>query len=262
MIPRAYIDAWRSHAPWRSDAQVEQDLLICRALVAIFSNPVLAKHLAFRGGTALHKLFLKPSRRYSEDIDLVQLAAGPVGPLFDALREVLRPIFGIPRRKQGPGVVTLTYRMVSEIPPAIPLKLKVEINSREHFAVQGVQQMPFAIVSPWFTGQCDIPTFCLEELLATKLRALYQRRKGRDLFDLWLGLTAGKAEPRRLVGIFRKYMELSGHAVSRTEFCENLAAKRLHQGFVADLGDLLPAGVDYDYTDGFAVIEREIVPLL
>ena len=72
MIPRAFIDAWRSHAPWRSDAQVEQDLIVCRVVTEIFRHPVLSQRLVFRGGTALHKLYFTPSRRYSEDVDLVQ----------------------------------------------------------------------------------------------------------------------------------------------------------------------------------------------
>ena len=72
MIPRAYIDEWRLTAPWSQDAWVEQDLVISRAIVDIFRSPELAKRLAFRGGTALHKHFLAPASRYSEDIDLVQ----------------------------------------------------------------------------------------------------------------------------------------------------------------------------------------------
>jgi len=58
--------------------QVEQDLVICRALVEIFSDDWLASSLAFRGGTALHKLYLNPQPRYSEDIDLVQVRAKPI----------------------------------------------------------------------------------------------------------------------------------------------------------------------------------------
>ena len=87
MIPRDYITEWRAHAPWVQDFQVEQDLVISRALVAIFSHPLLGKSLAFRGGTALYKLHLKPAARYSEDIDLVQINAEPAGPIMDALRE-------------------------------------------------------------------------------------------------------------------------------------------------------------------------------
>lgn len=262
MIPRSYIDAWRAQAPWRSDAKVEQDLIIARCVHAVFSNPVLTRQLVFRGGSALHKLYFHPARRYSEDIDLVQIEAGPIGPIFDALRTMLTPLLGEPQRKQGPGVVTLTYRMSSEMPPVVPLKLKVEINSREHFTVLGMRMVPFAMTSPWFTGTCEVPTFSLEELLGTKLRALYQRRKGRDLFDLWLGLTEGRASAEQIVTCFRQYMKHGGLQVSRQEFSQNLADKRRHPAFTSDLGDLLPVGSEYDIQTGFAVIERDLISRL
>lgn len=93
MIPRDYITEWRSHAPWIQDFQVEQDLVISRALVEIFSHPLLEDALAFRGGTALYKLHLNAAR-YSEDIDLVQISAEPAGAVMDALRTVLDPWLG------------------------------------------------------------------------------------------------------------------------------------------------------------------------
>ena len=69
MISKPYIAQWRENAPWKEFAQVEQDLIISRALVAIFSDDFLRENLAFRGGTALHKLYLNPAPRYSEDIE-------------------------------------------------------------------------------------------------------------------------------------------------------------------------------------------------
>ena len=69
-------------APWSKNEMVEQDLIICRALVSIFSDDFLRENLAFRGGTALHKLFLQPQPRYSEDIDLVQIKPGPIKPIM------------------------------------------------------------------------------------------------------------------------------------------------------------------------------------
>jgi predicted nucleotidyltransferase component of viral defense system len=84
MIPENYLREWKEHAPWKTDGMVEQDLLICRCLVMLFSDPVLSRHLAFRGGTALHKIHLAPAWRYSEDIDLVQIEGGPIGQIFDA----------------------------------------------------------------------------------------------------------------------------------------------------------------------------------
>lgn len=88
MIPQDFISEWKKHAPWLRDYQIEQDLIICRALIEIFSHPHLAENLAFRGGTALYKRHLSPVR-YSEDIDLVQVHPGPIGPIMDALQEKL-----------------------------------------------------------------------------------------------------------------------------------------------------------------------------
>lgn len=188
MIPRDYITEWRAHVPWVQDFQVEQDLVISRALVAIFSYPLLSKSLAFRGGTALYKLHLKPAARYSEDIDLVQINAEPAGPIMDALREVLDPWLGKSQWKQTEGRVTFVYRFDSEGTPPLRLRLKVEINSREHFSVYGVTDVPFSVSSRWFAGNSEIRTYALDELLGTKMRALYQRKKNRDLFDLAVAL--------------------------------------------------------------------------
>lgn len=55
MIDNRSLVYWRQHAPWSDPAQIEQDLIISRALVDIFNHPLLKKELAFRGGTALQK---------------------------------------------------------------------------------------------------------------------------------------------------------------------------------------------------------------
>ena len=263
MILNNIVTEWRTtHAPWNTSAMVEQDLIINRAMVEIFTHPMLAEHLAFRGGTALHKIFMLPSARYSEDIDLVQVVGGPIGPVFDALHEKLTPWLGKPQRKQGPGVVNLTYRVQSEDSPSVTLRLKVEINSREHFTVLGVQKIPFAVNSRWFEGKCEISTYQLEELLGTKMRALYQRRKGRDLFDLWLGLTKGKADPETIVKCFKHYMEASGLRVSAKEYRMNMEAKVNLPEFRSDTEDLLRAGVEYPIDEAYALFDREVLSIL
>lgn len=109
MSPPDSITEWRAHAPWVTDVQVEQDLVIRRALVELFSRPLVASALAFRGGTALYKLHLVPAARYSEDIDLVQIEAGPIGPVLKEVRAALDPWLGEPSWKQSEGRVTLNY---------------------------------------------------------------------------------------------------------------------------------------------------------
>jgi predicted nucleotidyltransferase component of viral defense system len=262
LIPRADIVAWHSRAPWISDAQVEQDLLISRSLVALFSNSLIAENLALRGGTALHKLFLQPASRYSEDIDLVQTKASAIGPVLDAIREVLDVFLGKPSRKQKQNSVTLTYRVDSEVPPIVPLRLKVEISTREHFTLLGFHRHAFVVENRWFLGTGDITTYQLNELLGTKLRALYQRRKGRDLFDLWLGLTRGKANPQIVVQTFQSHIAAMGLAVSRDEFRKNLALKIRNKSFLGDTEGLLRPEIAYDAEQAYNLVQTSLVDLL
>ncbi|MEE8368008.1 MAG: nucleotidyl transferase AbiEii/AbiGii toxin family protein, partial [Thermoanaerobaculia bacterium] len=135
MIPADFIAEWRGQVPWVQSSQVEQDLVISRALVEIFRDDQLARAVAFRGGTALFKLYLNPPPRYSEDIDLVQTVAEPIGPTLDRLRVRLDSWLGEPRRSFKEGRVTLLYRFESEDAQPLPLRLKIEINTREHFSV-------------------------------------------------------------------------------------------------------------------------------
>lgn len=247
MIPRAHITAWRSKAPWSTDAQVEQDLVICRAVVDLFQDKFLASAVAFRGGTALHKLHFSTPSRYSEDIDLVQVNAGPIGAVMDAVRARLDPWLGKPQWKQGQGRVTFFYRFESETKPITPLRLKVETNTREHFCVLGQRRALFQVDNPWYSGAADVPTYELEELMGTKLRALYQRKKGRDLFDLSEALTRVTGlDTGKVVACFMRYLENDGRRITRTEFEENLAEKIDDRVFLSDVPPLLALGVSFD----------------
>ena len=95
---------------------------------------------------------------------------------MDALHEVLDPWLGKPQYKRNQGRVTFVYKFASEDVPPVPLRLKVETNTREHFSVFGLTAEPFAVESPWFSGACEIQSYALDELLGTKMRALYQRK--------------------------------------------------------------------------------------
>ena len=259
MIPRDYITEWRNQAPWVDDAQIEQDLVISRALIDIFSNEILHDALAFRGGTALFKLHL-PAARYSEDIDLVQVKAVPAGPVMAALREVLDPWLGKPNYKQTKAGITYKYRFQSE--DGLPLRLKVEINTREHFAVAGFKDVPFTVDSRWYTGSCLILSYELNELLGTKLRALYQRKKGRDLFDLAIALDDKDADPEKIIAIFYAYMRHGGHTVTKKQFEDNIAAKLQDKNFASDIGPLLAAGYEWDLNAMSEKVNDSLISLL
>ncbi len=259
MIPQDAIAHWRTVAPWAHDPQVEQDLILSRALVEIFQEPALSGALLLRGGTALHKLCLAPAARYSEDIDLVQAKEGAIGDVIDALRSRLDPFLGRPHRDRKSKNVILQYRFESEIPPVVPLRLQVEINSREHFTVFGAVSLPYRVASPWFTGEAQVGTYALEELLATKLRALYQRKKGRDLFDLHLGLRTAGVRPDRILEAFHVYMDREGSRVSSLEFEGNLDEKLSSGVFGDDIRPLLRPDLHYDPKAAAAQVREALI---
>jgi len=262
VIPFDFITEWRRFAPWIDDTQVEQDLITSRALVEMFSQTEVAGSVAFRGGTALFKLFFTPAARYSEDIDLVQITAEPIGPCLTSLRRVLDPWLGNPRRKFKEGSVTLVYRVQSEGSPSMPIRLKIEINTREHFNVFGLQERAFQVESRWFSGSASIQTYHLDELMGTKLRALYQRKKGRDLFDLWIASRQGPVDNDRIVECFRCYLEQTKLQVSRAEFEANLSRKLVDPRFLNDIAPLLAPGCLWDIADAARYAREDLLPRL
>lgn len=260
MIPRRYIEEWKEFAPWPENSQVEQDLVIERALVEIFSDPFLNENLAFRGGTALHKLFLKPQARYSEDIDLVQIKTGPIKPILVKLRECLA--FLGTKRNITTSIHnnTVEYRFDTEIAPIIKMRLKIEINCREHFTVLGLQQVPFKVQNGWFNGECMINTYYIEELLGTKLRALYQRRKGRDLFDLDLALEKLDIDIPKLIQCYKEYINFSdGASPTSKMFVINMEEKMKDDEFRNDIFTILRPEVEYDNDLAYRKISESII---
>lgn len=261
MIPRPDIAKWQEHAPWKSFSQVEQDLVISRTLVELFSDDYLRENLAFRGGTALHKLYLNPAPRYSEDIDLVQIKSGPIKPIMKRIGEVIT-FFEEKRRTEVKGHgAKAKYRFTSEY-EGIRLRLKIEINCKEHFNVLPWVEFPFEVQSNWFSGSTTIKTYNINELLGTKLRALYQRSKGRDLFDLDYSRLNMDLDIQAIIKSFNKYMAFSvGKPPSQKEFLLNIQGKENDPNFTGDMEALLRPEIDYDQAAAFEWLKTNLIEI-
>jgi predicted nucleotidyltransferase component of viral defense system len=259
MIPASEIKAWSNVVPWITDEQIEQDLVICRALVEIFSNEFLAENLVFRGGTALHKLYLQPQPRYSEDIDLVQKKAGPVKDIIDQLR-LCMSFLGEPTVKQKANNNTLVYRFNSENVTPVPLRLKIEINCREHFSVLGYTTKEFSVNTAWFKGSCNISTYHLEEMIGTKVRALYQRRKGRDLYDLYKALTLANLNIEQVITCYHEYMKfVVDNPPTQKQYLQNMELKMKDREFLDDTVSLLRVDELYNCEKAYELILADIL---
>ncbi len=263
MIPKTYLDEWSKTAPWQEKEQVEQDLIITKALLQIYGHPELRKTLAFRGGTALNKLIFNPPSRYSEDIDLVQISTEPIGQTVNALREVMDPWLGRPKKwGASKGLFTLDYRTVSD--NQLPIKLKIEINTREHFSILGFHEYQFTSNSSWAPGTVTITGYKIEELLGTKMRALYQRRKGRDLYDLFMALsTLPSLDTQAIVHCFNQYMERASQHVSKEQFTENMEIKLQNPEFRGDILPLISPSVhSFNPTSAYELVRTELIERL
>lgn len=254
MIPLAHLQQWTAHAPWPDLRQVEQDLIISRALCDLFSSKTLHGKIAFRGGTAINKLLFDKPLRYSEDIDLVQTQAEPIKDTVGEIRHVLSWL-GKCSYNAAAHSVHLVFKFTPEADSGSQLKLKVEINTREHQNLHGLKTYPFEVNNDWHQAKSGIVSFEPEELFGTKLRALLQRHKNRDLFDLNEGILQLGFDCDRVVACFQHYLALEGHPISRAN-AEERMLKKLNQSLTEDIAPLLPAGVNFTDDDAIAAFGR------
>ena len=233
MIRRSDIVQWGVAHPWQNENQIEQDLLLSRAMVEIANDPLLGRELVLRGGTAFHKLFLPKPYRYSEDLDFVRTTGGGIGEVMKRLT-MLGDELGFEVRTKMGKYPKVMWRFA--FTDGVPGKIKLEINTFERSPMMELTTRRHAVESPFYSGAADIPTFQPEELVATKLRALYQRKKGRDLYDLWLALTVLRLDPERIAAAYPAYRP---EGVSGEDVEKNLRLKLADPEFRTDVGVMI-----------------------
>ena len=248
------IAGWGITHPWATTDQIEQDLLLSRAICEISNHPYLGGELLFRGGTALHKLHLPRPERYSEDLDYVRTTAGGIATLTRKLCDLGQDL-GFQTSSRITEHPKVYWRTTSQA--GNPLRIKVEINTHECTPALPVIRVPLSVNGPWWNGNSEVPTFQLAELIATKMRALYQRSKGRDLFDTWLALTQTNLNPEQVLAAFENYRPpgyTSKAAVA------NLDAKLADPDFRHDLDQLIAqSGTTYDPDEAGALIKSHLL---
>jgi len=155
---------------------------------------------------------------------------------------------------------TIIYRFETETQPVVNMRLKIEINTREHFNVLGLKGIPYKMENPWFYGECNLTGYELEELLGTKLRALYQRRKGRDLFDLYWAMVHQDVDAEKIVQCYKKYMEFSvDKPPTQKQFLANMEEKIVMKEFMDDVYLILKKEVRYDDGEAWELVKKGLI---
>lgn len=257
MIAANAVTAWSVDHPWPTVEQVEQDLLLSQAICAIAEDDYLGHELVFRGGTALHKLHLDRPFRYSEDLDYVRNTASGIGPLTQALSSLGAQLgYHVSTRvSMHPKVYWRTTAHTG-----VPLRIKIEVNTHERSPALPLTRRPHRANSAWWTGGADILTFQPAELVATKIRALYQRSKGRDLFDLWLALEHLNLPPAAVLAAFGPYRPAGLRATSASQNLAKKLADPLFRRDLAPLAAVRPSG--YDIEAAAALVTTQLLDRL
>jgi predicted nucleotidyltransferase component of viral defense system len=153
VIPQPYITEWSTQAPWPLESQIEQDLILSRLIVEIASDELLARELAFRGGTCLHKLHLPGPARYSEDLDYTRTSKEPkIGDCLTALRRIAADIGLQERKRRFPShdsdMACIWFHTTPETGDG-QISIKIEINVRETLPHRPYVLLPHQVQSRW-----------------------------------------------------------------------------------------------------------------
>jgi hypothetical protein len=150
--------------------------------------------------------------------------------------------------------------------PGRLLTVEVEANVTERRPKYELQWLPFTFGFRGEAVSTTLASFNIDEMLATKMRAMFQRRKGRDLFGLYWALTVAAARPvdiERVLVAFAHYMGAEGTTVPRVEFITHLEECLADRaGFCTDMTDLLRVGVAYDPLKAGAYLKTELLARL
>jgi predicted nucleotidyltransferase component of viral defense system len=257
MIPYDTITAWGVSHPWPSREQIEQDLLLSKAIVDIYASEMLARELIFRGGTALHKMIMPQPSRYSEDLDFVRTSAGGIGDIMKELTELGKQSGFTVKTKMGPFPKVYWHY---ETQTGRSMRIKIEINTYERSPALPLAEVSHIIHTDWFSGEAMVSMFQNEEMAATKLRALYQRSKGRDLFDLWLLTNKVGIDAELTCQAFSTYRPV-GYTAKKA--IENLEKKLYDTQFLTDISKMVSTDIsDYDIESAASlIIERYLINL-
>ncbi len=183
-------------AEWRlRDDVVEKDYVLGWVLAGIGTEPALRDGWVFKGGTCLKKCYLE-TFRFSEDLDFTVLEGGPIteDQVLTHLSRMLERIgtesgidFGVrePRlrvRPNGSVEGRIYYRGPRNAPS--PASVRLDLTPDEQVARPPVMRPIQHLYSDQLPEPATVRCYSLEEVYAEKIRAMGERGRPRDLYDI------------------------------------------------------------------------------
>ena len=252
---------------WADDHRIpdlmlaELDYRLTYALDAIYSHPFLRERLYLKGGTALNKLFFPAVNRLSVDLDFN--AVGPKTQVLAERAQLTNQIMTLLASQDTEYRITHDYRLYEQstiradftpVSGGSRQHLKLEISFVERVPIFGRENRVLASTDS--ATRAAINTYRLEELAATKLRALYARRKGRDIYDLAqiAAIDLNEQALRKLTLYYFYHARMIFHY---TNFRAKVEEKLNHRGFADDVRGLIRVDQQFNWQKASqAVLDR------
>ena len=226
----------------------ELDYRLVKTLQALYSDDFLSKRLCMKGGTAINKLYLGETSRLSVDLDFNHL--GSKEEVLKEKRAVRELIMELLKKQDNSydvhyerpyGLTRIKARYKTVGGP--DQNFKIEISHVERFPI--ISPVKKKIKTP--DGLADIVTYTLEELTATKLRALLERFKGRDIYDLFF-ISRLKPDSKIIRKMFLYYFYRSRKVFNPKVHYENIIKRYESGNYIDDVTDFIKPTVTFDLT--------------
>jgi predicted nucleotidyltransferase component of viral defense system len=257
-LTQTSIRTWADENGIPSLIMAEQDLRLLYALRAIYSDPYLSSRLGLKGGTALNKLYFPELGRLSLDLDFNAL--GTKEGVFSDRWPVVDRITAHLTRQDSNYVIKTNYSyeqttIRARYLPTLGTRsqsIKLEISFVERFPI--LAPVVKSLEIPALGEPLSIQSYALEELVATKIRALHDRMKGRDIYDLDQAATLPLDETvvRKMV---LYYFYRARQVFDYKSLLANVQKKLSRPRFVNDLQGFLRADATFQFRQ---VVDRVI----
>lgn len=253
MISVEELTHWRSAVPWNDDEQVAQDLILARLVVEVANDPLLHRAVTFKGGTCLHKVWLDVPWRYSEDLDYQLTEPIDLRDLITAYRALGEKVgFSETNRNINSQFVHVLMTGTNHV--GDPLRVKTDIQRAPRRLPDGTEPQEFHVDSPGFQGGGFIPAFPPEEIIASKVIAVYQRKRPRDLFDMWAAIRSDLVEAKDVAASYGTYRPPDPRHWTARQAARSLVERVTDHEYVADLAELARyAPVEYDLAENVSI---------
>jgi predicted nucleotidyltransferase component of viral defense system len=194
----------------------EKDYLLALVLQLITDSP-LGEKLVFKGGTAIHHCYLE-QHRFSEDLDF---SSGQYSVSFEEVQEVLTSLDYLEIKKHYQSNATIKIeRLLYTGPLGHPNSIKVEIDLLQNVLLP-VKRLPYR--TTW-GFEFPVRVMDIREISAEKIRAMSDRARYRDFYDMFLILEIHQPDLEEIIGCIRR-KEIR-QSISKTSIMKNWVITR------------------------------------